>query len=300
MSLNPSKISRCRTGGFTLVEVLCAMSILALLMVGVFSLYVAELRMESRTQSDASGGGSGTNAIRQISECARESLYYLLPQETLVGNNVSFTTQLATIAASGNNAYPSNPATRFANYTPSNFMNTNANGAVCYTGVFFAYPPVVSPINIVTSQGVAPATPVRPYNQGGTSTSYVLFYRSDYQGNPQPATGKCVWETGTVNGVTVDRAAIRSLDNYAWNAVEFERPVNAQTGVVVWNEVQAKVVCGSYSLQSGVQSNESTDGTNASAVVGKTILLRDFDPTGNSNLNSNTPTNTVSTRFQSS
>ncbi len=292
--------SRECSAGFTLIEALCSLTVLAVMMFGVMNLYVGALRLESRTQADAYTGEAGANGLRQIAESAREGLYYLLPQETLTGNAVSFTTSLAKIGASGNAANTSNPASRFANYTAANFTNTNSSGAVCYTGAFIAYPAVTTAINIVTSTGVAPTTAVTPYDATGTSTTYVLFFRSDSSGNPLPATGTYLWETGTVNGQIVDKAVVKTIDTNAWNAVEFDRPVNPSTSTVIWSQIQVKIVTGAYSAQNGVNTNEATNGSNDDITVGKTILLRDFDQSGHSNLNSNTPVNSTSARFQAS
>ena len=292
--------SRKRSAGFTLIEALCSLTVLALMMFGVMNLYVGALRLESRTQADAATGGAGANGLRQIAESAREGLYYLLPQETLTGNSVSFTTSLAKIGASGNSANVNNPASRFANYTAANFTNTNASGAVCYTGAFIAFPAVTTAINIVTSTGATPSTPVTPYDATAASTTYVLFFRSDSSGNPSPASGTYLWETGTVNGAVVDQAVVKTIDTNSWNAVEFDRSVNPSTSTVIWNQMQVKIVTGAYSAQNAVNTNEATNGSNDDITVGKTILLRDFDQTGHSNLNSNTPVNSTSTRFQAS
>jgi prepilin-type N-terminal cleavage/methylation domain-containing protein len=261
--------------GFTLVEMMVSLGIMTVLFIGVMDLIVTSLRLESRTTAETDSAQNSLIAIKHISNVSREALWLSLPAQTTpsLPDNGQFDTGLANVANSG---IPNNP-TRFNSYTDSTFISTDPTDTyTCISGMYIAFPASDTTDQVYNSShtAIAAVPSGNLYNRLNTSSTFLLIYRSDSAGIPAPSNGSYLWEVGTDNGVSVNRAIIRDIDTSSWNAVEFDRPVNGTQ--YVNNEVDVKVTCGEYSIVNGVQSSDSTNGTNTTQLVGRCVSLRNY------------------------
>jgi prepilin-type N-terminal cleavage/methylation domain-containing protein len=262
-----SEPQRCHKAGFTLVEVMIALPLVALLLIGSFNLFLMSLRLGTKTSAQLVATQDAANAIQQVVEVGREA------------NAIS-------LLGSGNP-------------TPTGYSNTNfsttLNGQTINTGIWVTMPSALAPVDIgytnaslnyitvVNNQGVAiPATQTAPmsgapYNsvptagEVSTETTF-LIYRANKDGSANPGTGGYLWEQ-PISPSGTGYALCRTIATGTPNAVQFFQPTTV-------NQIEVKIVSGVYSAVNGVQTDEEGNGTFTSQLDGKCILMRDHNPTG--------------------
>ena len=235
------KARHIRTLGFTLPEVMIASVILAMISGGVMTLFIAVLLFESRTSSAIGASQSAAIAVRRVTVATREAYYLSLPIVSSLGlpDNGCFNTttnassgcasenDLSIIAGSG----ISNSATRFANYNDSSFIAYDSTGAfACQSALFLRLPAAntTAKVNNLSQVAIAAAPSNNSlYSRNTAPSRFLMYFRATSGGVPAPTAGSCLWEIGTDNGASVDKAIVTNIDPHAWNAVEFDRPLLA-------------------------------------------------------------------------
>jgi type II secretory pathway pseudopilin PulG len=275
MRLAVSAVSRRRTTcAFTLIETMVSLLIMGFLMLGSMDMYINSLRMASRSTAEVFASQDAAVAMRNIEDQVRESLWLALPNTgdaADTNGELFFTEELANIPS-------------LSGYTTTNFMSTASSGGyTADTGLFLAYPSYNDvPLFSTTSNGnrngqsYGIAVPYHMYTRIGANNGGVLIYRSDSNGTPDPTAGQYLWEVSTGANPAINRSLISSVDTTTWDAVQFERPINGTTAYD-W-EVEIKVTSGYYSAINGQQTNESTNGTSTTQLVGRCVAMRDHAP----------------------
>lgn len=253
--------------GFTLVEMMVALPLAALLLLGTISLYIMALRLGSKTSAELVTTQDAANAIQQVVEMTREAQVFTLPDET------GFT-----------------PPT---GYSTNDFQAT-LNGATVFTGVELTMPPMLQPSDIgytdsslkyitvknasgndLPAEPQTTSLPFAPYLCTGAASQFYLIYRSNADGTPNPTTGNYLWEKSLGNtSPPVNSALCRTIASGTPNAVQFVRPVDAGGNTLPY-QMEIKIVSGAYSPINGVQTSEEGNGTYTSKLVGKCVLMRD-------------------------
>ncbi len=263
-----------RTQGFTLVEVMVTLPLVALLMIGSFNLFLMSLRLGTKTAAQLVATQDAANAIQQVVEVGREAY---------------------TISLLGNGLTP--PA---GDPYPDSAFAATLNGQTINTGIYVTMPAALAPtdvpdsykntswtyITVRNAQGssLPPSSqnaplPSSPYNFSSPTPAELatqarfLIYRADSGGTPDPTAGGYLWEQPLPVSVgTPGFALCRTVATGTPNAVQFVQPVGTA------NQIEVKVVSGVYSAVNGVQTDEEGNGTYTSQLDGKCILMRDHIP----------------------
>ena len=260
-----------RQHGFTLVEVMVALPLATLLLLGTVCLYIMALQLGSKTSAELATTQDAANAIQQVVEMTREAQAFTLPNET------GFT-------------MPTGDSV--------NNFETTLNGATVFTGVEVTMPPALKTtdvgysdtslkyITVKSATGTdLPATPQSaplafpPYNCTGTATQQYIIYRADSGGTPDAAAGGFLWEQSLGStSPSVSTALCRTVATGASNSVQFVRPVDSGGSTLPY-QMEIKIISGAYSAINGVQTDEEGNGTYTSKLVGKCVLMRDHSTT---------------------
>lgn len=238
---------RRRRGGFTLAELMVAMSVFALLTLGVISLFITMLRLCGSVQGATSASLDAANAVGRVTNSLREARTF-----TLMDGGAFGTTYDA----------------------------IDANGIyVAVTGIRISFPAPVTTVAVTTPSTAAVALSGSDalWNRKGAGQT-LDFYRANLDGTPNPRTGVCLWASGTENGQPVNGPVIKSIAP-TLDAVQFIQP-NMPDGVTpLANEVKVKITSAYYDPARGYTSSDSATQV-TTELTGECIYLRDHSPTG--------------------
>lgn len=148
--------------------------------------------------------------------------------------------------------------------------NPSDNTQQINTGLYLAEAPRTDDtVRNADGSAVALNGILRPYNRWGTSASGkgVLLYRGASNGDPAPATGRCLWAASYDNGDVVRRRLTANLSS-AWNALSFQRIGSGGTAI------RYTLVGGAASgNRPEVSSQHSGVGAKVLPVSGRTVIL---------------------------
>ena len=240
----PNKFKKYASRGFTLLEVMFAITICSLLMLAMMSLYMMMLRTAATAVSIGTTSLDAANAIQKVTSSLRQA------QSFQVMDNSTYDA----VDSSGN--------------------------VVAVTGLNITFPAAASSLSVVASSSgttvpLSGTSAIFDRTKGGTT---LLFYRSDSKGNPAPSTGSYLWMTGTDTGVTVSRALIKTISPEA-NAVQFIQPYMPDGVTPIPNAVEVSIVTANNNGTAGTVSSHSSRGSTTS-LTGEQTYLRDHNPTG--------------------
>ena len=292
-----SRQSQC---GFTLLEMMIAISLTALIFTGVMVLFDSAARTTIRTQAQIHATNDSANSIQYVVSQMREAQSFALPTSalpntaeaqdmpggwsTLSGPSLSL---FSTTYDSGSGAETINTAIQMTS-PPALTPATNGYKTII---------PAITAIQVQNSAGTTIPIPSQPYqSSGGGSTKTVLIYRGDPNGTPDPnPTGSAVTGAGTyLWEYTVPATKLFTLDiadpipanrnpvalcksvAKAPNAVQFVRPV--YSGVAQPWQVELKIISGYYSPIRGTETIEGSTGV--TQLSGKCVYMRDHSATG--------------------
>lgn len=286
--LRPTKSQR----GFTLLEMMIAVSLMGMLFIGVMNLFIAATRTTIRTQAQIYATNDAANSIQNVVGQLREAQSFALPTGSvamqaeegwipLTGVTLDkFSTTFGTETIDTGLQLKSPPA-----------LNGPANGYIAASGAQIQ----------VQNASTSIAIPSQPYEAtAGGSSKAVLIYRGDPDGTPDanPGTstvakaGTYLWQytipadqTFTLLSVADPNPQIRNpvvickSVSTAPNAVQFVRPVYGTSPAVPqkW-QVEIKIISGYYSPINGTQTMEGGNGV--SQLSGKCVYMRDHDTRG--------------------
>jgi len=288
--------SRRRIRAFTLVETMISLVIMGFLMIGAMDMYINALRMASRSTAEVFASQDAAVAMRNVEDQVRESLWLSLPDDTQTDTNGKsyFTEQISGATA----IFPSLSGT-----STSNFISTDPTHTyTADSAMFLAAPALNNAPTFVTSLSgnlngsLLAHDPYNMYNRIGGFSGGVMVYRANSNGTPNPTGGTCLWELSSGANPTTNRALVTSLDPNSWNAVQFDRPLNGTTAFD-W-EVEIKITSSYYSAINGVQTNEATNGTSTTQLVGRCVAMRDHAPGSDSHKPNAGTTSTGGNRYQ--
>ena len=244
MYRTPEKFKKSASRGFTLLEVMFAITLCSLLMLAMMSLYTMMLRVAATAVSIGTTSLDAANAIQKVTSSLRQA------QSFQVMDNSTYDA----VDSSGN--------------------------VVAVTGLNVISPAAASSISVVvTSAGATvPLSGTSAIFDRTKTGTTLLFYRSDNKGNPLPSTGSCVWMKGTDTGVTVNRALIDTVSSEA-TAVQFIQPYMPDGVTIIPNAVEVSIVTANNNGTRGTVSSHSTRGS-TTMLTGDQSYLRDHNPTG--------------------
>ena len=263
--------------GFTLLEMMISVSLMALLFTGVMDLFIASTRTTMRTQAQIYATNDAANSIQKVIGQMREAQLFALP-----------TSQVAANAETGWVTLSGCSLTQFSTTYNTETINTaiELTSPPALTPAANGYTQAVTQIQVQNSAGTI-SIPSQPYQaDGGGSTSVYLIYRGDPDGTPDPnPTGSAVAKAGTyLWEYTVPVSQTFTLDlahnnptplcksvSTAPNGVQFVRPV--YSGVPEAWQVELKIISGYYSPINGTETMEG--GSGASQLSGKCVYMRD-------------------------
>ena len=291
--MNKSEYKKNKTqSGFTLLEMLIALSLASLLMGGAMALLLSASRSTVRTQAQIFATGDAANSIQSVIGLLRAAHSFAMP----------------TSATANTGEYDKdNPEERWitpTGVTLDRFSLTlnpgTANAEVINTGIEITAPPtLIGPTNnynagindIQVRSTSGGSWTVTPYNTQGVGTGVTLIYRGDPDGTPDPdPTGSTLKNAGTYlwrydlpadksfNPAVYPPTALCKSVSSAPNAVQFVRP--AYSGVAEQNQVEVKIISGYYSPINGTQTSEESAGASTSQLTGKCVYMRDHATTG--------------------
>jgi type II secretory pathway pseudopilin PulG len=289
-----------RRAAFTLFEVLVAMPLVIMIMLGTMSIYTLATQLFARTTAQLYTSMDSSNAIQHVIDETREAQSYALPAEN------TFVTPTG--------------------WTASQFYTTY-NGQTINTGIELNIPPALTPqavgyqtgnpstVSVINSAGTTVSVPSLTY-ANGTSTQRVIIYRGDPpaangigapNSNPSGATttaafvawkaaqvnlqskaGTYLWEYNCTTGV--DTVLCKSI---AWSpdACQFIRPTTTPGvagGTPQAFEVEINIVSGYYSPINLMTTNEESNGSEVSNLTGKCVYMRDHQTAASTPTNANT------------
>ncbi|MEO7715508.1 MAG: hypothetical protein ABIY70_04860, partial [Capsulimonas sp.] len=93
-----------------------------------------------------------------------------------------------------------------------------------------------------------------------------------------PNSGTCLWEKGIDQGVSVNRAIIKSVAP-SLNAVQFIQPYMPDGVTPIANEVKIKIISAYFDPIRGYTSSDAANG-NVTQLTGEVVYLRDHNPFG--------------------
>jgi prepilin-type N-terminal cleavage/methylation domain-containing protein len=285
--------------GFTLMEVMVAMPLALLLLVGAFSLFLGATQMASKTSAQITTAQDAANSVQHVIELVREAQWFCLPGDSAVETNANGTN-------GGSLALGFVPQT---GASANGYETTLASGETIYTGVEITVPTYLQPtdvgytgssysaITVLNKSGsdIALNSTTLPYNRDAypIGMTVLLIYRGDSNMTPDPTAGGYLWEGDiAANGTLTNAWAMcKTVATGAQDAVQFVRPY--ENGEALPYQMEVKITSGTYSAINNQQTDEEGNGTYTSQLVGKCVLMRDHATTVGSSpaLNSAHPVN---------
>ena len=285
--LNRKRVSRQR--GFTLMEVMVTLPLVMLLFGGTIALFTEAQRVVQRTSVAVQASQDAACGMQFVLGTTREAIQFSLPPDTTTLN----TNGMAFLPPDGNlNDYVSSGGQN----TAVELLMPAAASSVKNTGQ-----QPTSGFNVLDRSGnpIAPAGYDRTQAEvsGGIPASPLLgdilcIYRSDAYGNPSPSSGQYLWAVRRPAGVSLydnshdiqQKLCKLILTQHAdgtpaTDAVQFIGKNTPGTDILASMpyELEFKVVCGARTSISGTQTNEESDGSSVSALIGKCALLRNHN-----------------------
>ena len=290
---NKSKQKRMRKRrirGFTLMEVMVTLPLVALLFGGTITLFTEAQRMVQRTSVSVQASQDAAVGLQYIVGTTREAIQFSLPPDTTSAS----TNGMAFVAFDGNvNDYQANGIN-----TAVEMLMPSAASSVKTIGQ-----PATAGFNVLDRSGNAVAPAPGGYDRtltqvsGGTLVSplpgdLVCIYRGDAYANASPSSGQYLWSVrrpaGTYTYDTTQdvRQKLCKLiltkhadGTAAADAVQFIGKNTPGTDIPASMpyELEFKLVCGAQTSINGTQTNEAGDGSSISALVGKCGLLRNHN-----------------------
>lgn len=286
--------------GFSLFELLIAMPLVVLIILGTSMIYILSSQMFARTTAQLYTSMDSSNAIQYIISQTREAQTFALPTEntfvcpsifnknafstTYNGETICTAVELnmpPTLAASQIGYQAGNPTQISVINTAGNTVTLNpqlyfSNGASSQQIIIYrGDPPGASGI------GAPDANP-----SGCTTTASFSAWKSA-QTNMQSQLGTYLWEYNVQTGV-----ATVLCKSVAWspNAVQFIRPTTnpSGTGTPLPFELEVNVVSGYYSPINFMTTNEESNGSEVSSLSGKCVYMRDHQTAASAPTNANT------------
>jgi len=273
--------------GFTLLEMMIAVSLMGLLFTGVMDLFIASTRTTVRTQAQIYATNDAANSIQNVIGQLREAQSFALPTSQTNGQaEEGWITLAGTNLGQFSTTYNTETINTAIQLTTPPALTPAANG---YTQAG------VTQIQVQNANGTV-SIPSQPYQNNGSSAKAVLIYRGDPNGTPDPdPTGSAVAKAGTYlweytipanQAFTLDIAdpnpllrnpvALCKSVATAPNAVQLVRPVYSNVPQP-W-QVELKIISGYYSPINGTETMEGGNGI--SQLSGKCVYMRDHNPTG--------------------
>ncbi len=277
-----ARMSRRGRGGFTLLEMLVAVSLMALLFLGAMELVIDSSRTTVRAQAQIFATGDAANSIQTVISQIRQAQGFCLPTSQTAG--------------AGEDGWVTPTGTALGQFS------TTLNGGTVNSAVEITAPPALTPAENNYKAGI-PSIQVQlsngstlsldgtgrtspPYDSQVAGTAVSLIYRGDPDGTPDPdPTGSTVrnagtylWQyampaNGSFNPAQYPPTALCKSVSPAPNSVQFVRPSYAN--VPEPNQLEIKIISGYYSPVHATQTSEEGDGTTSSQVVGKCVYMRD-------------------------
>ena len=248
----------CRRG-FTLTEVMFALPLVALMMLGAMTLFIESQRLTQRAGVQIQGSQDASVGLQYVLSNAREALEFALPPDTTTTN----TNGLA--------------------FTPPTGVVANYESGTYNTAVEFEMPAATT-YSVLGSSGTA-VSGASGYDRT-TPGDLLWVYRGDASGNPAPTNGQYLWSrrrpAGAPSNGTQDVSQkisrfllTKHADNSdAVDAVQFVGKNTAGTDITSAFEMEVKLVCGDLTAINGTQTNEASDGTSVNKLYGKCALMR--------------------------
>lgn len=267
--------------GFTLLEMLIAVSLTSILSLGAMDLLINSSRATVRTQAQIFATGDAANSIQQVIAQLREASAFTLPTSSVLNNaEAGWITPTGTSLVLFSTTLNSVPINTAIEITAPPALTPAANG----------YKPGVHGIQVQNIAGSGYWS-ISPYNTQGTGSAITLIYRGDPNGTPDPdptgsampGAGTYLWQytvpsDNSFNITAYPPVALCKSISSAPDAVQFVRSVyNAQP---VENQVEVKIISGYYSPINGTQTNEEGNGASSSQLTGKCVYMRDHNTAG--------------------
>ena len=270
-----------RQSGFTLLEMVIAVSLTSLMVLGAMDLLINSSRATVRTQAQIFATGDAANSIQQVIAQLREASTFTLP-----------TSSVANTPETGWNTPTGTSAGQFSTTLNTLPINTaiEITAPIALTPTANNYKPGVQTIQVQNMAGTG-SWPISPYNTQGAGSAVTLIYRGDPDGTPDPdptnntapGAGTYLWQytipsDNSFNVTTHPPTALCKSVSSASDAIQFVRPVyNTQPEQ---NQVEIKIISGYYSPINGTQTNEETNGASSSQLTGKCVYMRDHATAG--------------------
>ncbi len=269
------RLSRRNRGGYTLLEMLIAVSLMSLVFLGGMDLVVSSSRTTVRTQAQLYATADAANSIQNFIGQVREAQIFRLP-----------TSDAANTAEDGWITPTNTLASQFSTTLSGGTVNTAIELTVppALTPGLNGYKTGVSDIQVQLSNGTAKhlTGPLALYASQTPGTVVILIYRGDPDGTPDPdptnstvtGAGTYLWQyaipvTGVFDTTANPPYAICKSISTAPNAVQFVRPASEPY------QAEVKIISGYYSPINGTQTSEEGNGTSTSQLTGKCVYMRD-------------------------
>ena len=271
--------------GFTLIEVMVTLPLVALLFGGTIALFIGSQRMVQRTSVSVQSSQDAAVGLQSITGTTREAIQFSLPPDTTAVN----TNGLAFLPPDGNLA---------------DYQASTAGGGTVNTAVELLLPAAASSLSLLDRGGAAISPPcydrTRTEVSGGIPVDPLVgdilcIYRGDAAGNASPASGQFLWSVRRLAGTSLYDAAhdIRQklcrliLTKHAdgtpaTEAVQFigcHTPNSDIPGSMPY-ELEFKIICGDQTSIGGTQTSDAGDGTTANNITslsGKCALMRNHN-----------------------
>ena len=270
------KHSHCRRG-FTLVETMLAVSLMAMIFLGAMNLYMGGLQAAAKSGAQLTANATAANGLQHVEQDVREAYFLVLPSTTPVPSP-AFGSDLGT-------GYPLSDF-QVTYFDPSLGANRRID-----TGLKIVFPAFTA-VTVHKSSGAQLTLSRYDTSTAGTS---LYVYRADMPANPgantpampDPSQGDCLWASGTENGMPINERFAQLSDsrsaaggisaaNMLPNAVEFIKPPEP-------NSLEIRLISSYYSptgssnsTLAGQQSNES----NKTLLTGKCVFMQDHQQGG--------------------
>lgn len=284
------KRQRARQSGFTLVEVMVALPLVALLFGGTITLFTEAQRMVQRTSVSVQANQDSAVGLQYIIGTTREAIQFALPPDTASAN----TNGMAFVPFDGNvNNYKVNGINTAVEMLMPGAASSVKPAAQAATAGF----------SILDRSGNAVAPAPGGFDRTLAQVSsgvlvsplpgdLVCIYRGDAYANASPSSGQYLWSVRRPAGTyTYDttrdvRQKLCKLiltkhadGTAAADAVQFIGRNTPGTDIPASApyELEFKLVCGDQTAINGTQTNEAGDGSSVSSLVGKCGLLRNHN-----------------------
>ena len=241
--------------GYTLPELMVSLAILTLLLSSAVAVFILMLRLSGSVVGASLSSTDASNAVQRVTADLREADSFVLLDDA---------------------AHDA----------------VDKNGHIVVTGITITFPTAyVSPLSgdgkiyYTTGANVSkgPLTGADVPYKNGSPGATVSFYRANWKqpdgldGTPNPATGNCLWVSGTENGVALTPGPVIKTIAPTADAVQFVVPYQPNGSTRILNEAQIKIVSGQYDpIHSTTSSDAATGG--ATALTGDCVYLRDHNP----------------------